>query len=315
MNIHLVNILFIWGDKLMNKRRNIYRGINKRRNNVAKGAVLGLAIIGIVGGAIYLKNSDFSLYDKIKDLSLFNKASLEIQEFTYDDIEKKDNKDQEEKNSTVVKNEDSKLATVENWDLYSIQIAAIDNQEELKKIDNKLKEMDIPFSIIEIDKVKKVQTYASFKEEESRKYLEQVKAEFPDAFISKLEVPLLSLQYTDKYSYVEDICNELNNLITNFKEESGFWDKNEGNIDQSEYKNIINSRMDILSKLEKQAKKIDYKGMDGFKENLLNYTKSVRDKSEESLKLSQENKNNISKSLFMSSMQGYYNFVNSIKTI
>ncbi|WP_373598814.1 hypothetical protein [Paraclostridium bifermentans] len=299
----------------MNKRRNIYRGINKRRNNVAKGAVLGLAIIGIVGGAIYLKNSDFSLYDKIKDLSLFNKASLEIQEFTYDDIEKKDNKDQEEKNSTVVKNEDSKLATVENWDLYSIQIAAIDNQEELKKIDNKLKEMDIPFSIIEIDKVKKVQTYASFKEEESRKYLEQVKAEFPDAFISKLEVPLLSLQYTDKYSYVEDICNELNNLITNFKEESGFWDKNEGNIDQSEYKNIINSRMDILSKLEKQAKKIDYKGMDGFKENLLNYTKSVRDKSEESLKLSQENKNNISKSLFMSSMQGYYNFVNSIKTI
>lgn len=303
----------------MNKRRNIYRGINKRRNNVAKSAVIGLVILSVAGGAIYLKNSDFSLYDKIKDkiqsLSLFNKDDLKIQEFTYDDIEKKDNKEQEEKNSAVVKNEDSKLATVENWDLYSIQIAAIDNQEELKKIDNKLKELDIPFSIIEIDKVKKVHTYSSFEEAQSRKHLEEIKEEFPDAFISKLEVPLLSLQYTDKYAYVEEICNELNNLITNFKEESGFFDKNEGNIDQSEYKNIINGRMDILSNLEKQAKKIDYKGMDGFKENLLDYTKSVKEKSEESLKLSQENKNSIIKSLLMSSMQGYYNFVNSIKTI
>lgn len=303
----------------MNKRRNIYRGINKRRNNVAKSAVIGLVILGVAGGAIYLKNSDFSLYDKIKDkiqsLSLFNKDDLKIQEFTYDDIEKKDNKEQEEKNSAVVKNEDSKLATVENWDLYSIQIAAIDNQEELKKIDNKLKELDIPFSIIEIDKVKKVHTYSSFEEAQSRKHLEKIKEEFPDAFISKLEVPLLSLQYTDKYAYVEEICNELNNLITNFKEESGFLDKNEGNIDQSEYKSIINGRMDILSNLEKQAKKIDYKGMDGFKENLLDYINSVKEKSEESLKLSQENKNNIIKSLLMSSMQGYYNFVNSIKTI
>lgn len=303
----------------MNKRRNIYRGINKRRNNVAKSAVIGLTILAVAGGVIYLKNSDFSLYDKINDkmqnLSLFNKDDLEIQEFTYDDIKKEDNKDQGEKQSAVVKNVDSKLATVENWDLYSIQIAAIDNQAELNKIDNKLKELDIPFSIIEIDKIKKIHTYSSFEEAETRKHLEGIKVEFPDAFISKLEVPLLSLQYTDKYSYVEEICNELNKLITNFKEESGIWDKNEGNIDQSEYKNIINNRMDILSSLEKQAKKIDYKGMEGFKENLLNYTKSLKEKSEKSLKLSQENKNNMIKSLLMSSMQGYYNFVNSIKTI
>ena len=303
----------------MNKRRNIYRGINKRRNNLAKSAFIGLTVLALFGGVIYLKNSNFSLYEKINDkiqnLSLFNKDDLEIQEFTYDDIKKEDNKDEGEKQSTVVKNVDSKLATVENWDLYSIQIAAIDNQAELNKIDNKLKELDIPFSIIEIDKIKKVHTYSSFEEDKSRKHLEEIKAEFPDAFISKLEVPLLSLQYTDKYSYVEKICSELNNLINNFKEESGIWDKNEDNINQLEYKNIIDNRMDILSSLEKQAKKIDYKGMEGFKQNLLNYTKSLKEKSKESLKLSKENKNNMIKSLLMSSMQGYYSFINSIKTI
>ncbi|MEG1059895.1 MAG: hypothetical protein RSE57_07000, partial [Clostridia bacterium] len=80
-------------------------------------------------------------------------------------------------------------------------------------------------------------------------------------------------------------------------------------------KNIINSRLETLSKLEKHAKSINYEGMKGFKENLLTYTKSIEDKSKESLNKVEQDKNYVGESLFISSMQGYYSFVNSIKTI
>ena len=297
----------------MNKRRNIYRGINKRRNNVAKGFTLGLVIVSIAGGILFIKSKDFSLSEKISNLNLFDKKESNIQEFSYDDLVDKSDKNKE--TTSAVKSENSKLATVANWDMYSIQIAAIDNKEELNKIKDKLNELKIPFSIVDIDNIKKVQTSISFKEEESRKQLENIKKDFSDAFISKLEVPLLSLEYTEKYAYVEDICNDLNELINNFKEESSFWDKSENDINKANYKNIINNKLEILSKLEKHTKKINYKGMKGFKENLSVYIKSVKDKSNESLKNVEKGQYYISKSLFMSSMQEYYSFVNSIKTI
>ncbi|MGL5755147.1 MAG: hypothetical protein ACRCYC_07450 [Paraclostridium sp.] len=297
----------------MNKRKNIYRGMNRRRNNTAKVISLGLVIACIAGGVIFVKKSDFSIAEKISNLNFLSKKNTSIQEFSYDDVVDKNNKSKDKQ--AEVKNEDAKVATVENFDIYSIQIAAIDNQAELDKIENKLNELKVPFSIVEIDSIKKVQTYASFTEEESRKHLDSIKKDFEDAFISKLEVPLLGLQYTEKYVYVEDICKEINNLITNFKEESKIWDKGDEGIDKEKYKNIINSRLETLSKLEKHAKSINYEGMKGFKENLLTYTKSIEDKSKESLKKVEQDKNYMGESLFISSMQGYYSFVNSIKTI
>ena len=299
----------------MNKRRNIYRGINKRRNNVAKGFTLGLVIVGIAGGVMFIKSKDFSLSEKISNLNFFDKKESKIQEFSYNDLVDKSDENKSKETTSAVKSENSKLATVSNWDMYSIQIAAIDNKEELNKIKDKLNKLKIPFSIVDIDNVKKVQTSISFKEEESRKQLENIKKDFSDAFISKLEVPLLSLEYTEKYAYVEDICNDLNELINNFKEESSFWDKSESDINKANYKNIIKNKLEVLGKLEKHTKKIDYKGMKGFKENLTVYIKSVKDKSNESLKNVEKDQYYISKSLFMSSMQEYYSFVNSIKTI
>ena len=55
--------------------------------------------------------------------------------------------------------------------------------------------------------------------------------------------------------------------------------------------------------------------MKGFKENLLKYTESVKDKSKNSMEMVEKDQFNISESLLMSSMQGYYSFINSIKSI
>ncbi|CEN75805.1 hypothetical protein [Paraclostridium sordellii] len=297
----------------MNKRRNIYRGMNRKRNNLVKGFTVGLVIIGIVGGATFIKLPKFNLLDKVSNFSIFNKEKTSVKEFSYNDVKDKINKSEENKKETVAEN--AKVATVDNLDIYSIQIAAIDNDEELKKIEQKLDELKIPFSIIDVDNVKKVQTYSSFEEGESRKNLESIKTNFSDAFVSKLEVPLLGLQYTDKYSYVEEICNELNNLISNFKEESKIWDKGEKSLNKEEYKNIINARLDIVGNLEKSSKKINYEGMVGFKENIIKYTTSVKEKSKASLKSIENDEYYIGESLFISSIQGYYSFIKSIKTI
>ena len=236
-----------------------------------------------------------------------------IEEFDYKDIV--DVNYSSDNTEVEVDNENVKVATVTNWDMYSIQIAAINNEEDINEIQSKLANSNIPFSIVEIDGVKKVQTYVSMDEDESRKYLELVKEQFSDAFVTKLEVPLVRLDYTDKYAYVEEICKELNNLINNFKEESEFWIKNNEIVDIKEYKSIQENRASILDNIEKQGKKINYDGMNAFKENLLNYASSMNDKSKESLKMIEDENYYVAKSLFMSSMQGYYSFINSIKAV
>ncbi len=251
----------------MNKRRNIYRGVNKRRNNGAKAIMTGVIVVCILGGVTFVKFFDFSnVIDKFKEMSSFiSKGSNAIEEFDYKDVigENKENgkTDSSDKVNSESSKNGAKVATIKNWDMYSVQIAAIDNEEELKQIEAKLSELKVPFSVVEVDGIKKVQTYVSLSEEECRKSLESVKKDFPDAFLSKLEVPLVGLHYTEKYSYVEEICNELNNLITNFKEESDFWVKNNEVVNIEEYKDIQEKRDKILSSLEKQGKKINYEGM------------------------------------------------------
>lgn len=299
----------------MNKRRNIYRGVNKRRNSLGKLMATGSIVICILGGAVFIKYFNLSsIKEKIKELTEFHLiGNSSVEEFDYKDIV--DVKDSSDNTEIEVDNENVKVATVTNWDMYSIQIAAINNEEDINEIQSKLANSNIPFSIVEIDGVKKVQTYVSMDEDESRKYLELVKEQFSDAFVTKLEVPLVRLDYTDKYAYVEEICKELNNLINNFKEESEFWIKNNEIVDIKEYKSIQENRASILDNIEKQGKKINYDGMNAFKENLLNYSSSINDKSKESLKMIEDENYYVAKSLFMSSMQGYYSFINSIKAI
>ena len=299
----------------MNKRRNIYRGVNKRRNSLGKLMATGSIVICILGGAVFIKQFNLSsIKEKIKELTEFHLiGNSSVEEFDYKDIV--DVNYSSDNTEVEVDNENVKVATVTNWDMYSIQIAAINNEEDINEIQSKLANSNIPFSIVEIDGVKKVQTYVSMDEDESRKYLELVKEQFSDAFVTKLEVPLVRLDYTDKYAYVEEICKELNNLINNFKEESEFWIKNNEIVDIKEYKSIQENRASILDNIEKQGKKINYDGMNAFKENLLNYSSSINDKSKESLKMIEDENYYVAKSLFMSSMQGYYSFINSIKAV
>ncbi|MGL5328264.1 MAG: hypothetical protein ACRDD7_03275 [Peptostreptococcaceae bacterium] len=305
----------------INKRRR-YRGMNKRSNTAHIRIFTVIFCLASVGGFGYIQLKNSKIFEKgiFRDISLeniFNKAEdekekeKENEEYVYDDVAKELEKEKE----TASENTDAQVATINGVTLYTIQVASLGEGQDLKSIEEKLKSSKIPYSVVEVDGVEKVQTYSSFNEEVTRSNLENVRKEFNDAFISELEVPILSLEYTSKYSYIENISKDLNLLIDNYKEETKFWESSKEKIDLKEYNNILTKRLEVVKNIQENANKIDYKEMNIFKENLIKYAKDVDSKINESSKSANEGNYDLSQSLLLSCVQGYYSFINSIKAI
>ena len=307
------------GGKQMNKRRTIYKGFNKKRKRKEIKVIAISLSIGLIGwyGYTNLKDYNFNLssFNIVSKLGELMPKNNKVEEFTYDDISDEVEKIKETSETNKSSNEDIKLAQIEGWDIYTVQVASVENSNDLNKVESLLKENKIPYSVLEIDNVKKIQTHGTFEKENARVYLEEVRTLYEDAFLSQVKVPMLSLEYTNKYSYVNDISKGINNLIGNFEEESKFWQENKENIDLSTYNNILTNRKNIISELEASANKIDYEGMISFKDNLVAYTKAISSKIEEASKSANEQNYHISQGLFLSSMQEYLEFINSMKQV
>ena len=216
-------------------KRKFYRNFNKRKKfNATKGITIMLCIC-IIGSYAYINLKDKGLSDKLESVSvmssiknlsvwdglkkLFNKSDV----ITSSDISSElgdleGNKDSEE---------NAKVASVNDMEIYTIQVASIENKNDLKKVEDVMQEYKFPSANMDLDNTKKVQVYASLKEDKVRENLEDTRTYFSDAFLTKIEIPMLSLQYTDSYSYMEDIAKGLNNLIENYKKESEYWDLGE----------------------------------------------------------------------------------------
>lgn len=311
-----------------NKRR--YKGFNKRCkiNHIRViTLIFCLSLIGVYGytklkdseilsGKIFSK---FNVVEKIKETSFLNIFKLsskkESEEYEYSDIsdEIKKVKNDKEVSSTEEKSE-VQVATIDGITMYTIQVASIGEGQDLKSVEEKLISSKVPYSVVEVNGVKKVQTYSSFDEKVARENLGNVRTIFNDAFISELSVPVLSLEYTDKYAYIEAISSDLNSLMLSYKEESKFLDSLKDNVDLKEYNNILTKRLDIVGNIQENAEKIDYAQMDIFKNNLIKYAKDVKDNINKSSKDANEDNLYLSKSLLLSSVQEYYTFINSIQT-
>ena len=299
----------------MNKRRTIYKGFNKKRKRKEIKVIAISLSIGLIGwyGYTNLKDYSFNLnsFNIVSKLGELMPKNNKVEEFTYDDISDEVEKIKETSETDKSSNEDIKLAQIEGWDIYTVQVASVEDSNDLNKVESLLKENKIPYSVLEIDNVKKIQTHGTFEKENARVYLEEVRTLYEDAFLSQVKVPMLSLEYTNKYSYVNDISKGINNLIGNFEEESKFWQENKENIDLSEYNNILTNRKNIISELEDSANKKDYEGMISSKDNIVAYTNAISSKIEEASKSANEQNYHISQGLFLSSMQEYLEFINS----
>ena len=315
--------------------KKIYKGLNKRRKFHFRKFITVVLCMALIVGYTYKKIKIDEVFKNInisKSLSsnlssivdklyfwqdpgseIFNLASTSTQKTdnsSQKNISNESNKEESKENSTA----NTEVAVVEGIDVYLIQVGSFDNNKDLNKMTSKLKEYKIPNSTVKIDGANKVQAYVSFNEEDVRSHLEKTKKIVDDAFITKLEIPVLSLEYTEEYSYIKNIADSLNSLLKNYQEESNYINKNRKNLDSQEYKKILSKRENILDKLENEVNKIDYKELDSFKTNLLSYTSQVRGNiSNYGDKIDTDDEYKY-EALLMSSIQMYYEFINQIKT-
>ena len=302
-------------------KRKFYRNFNKRKKFNGTRVVTVVLCLGIVGTYSYinLKDNDFmsklgnvNVVSSIKNASvwdgirkLFDKSNVITSsniESELKEIEKEDKENNEE---------NTQVASVSNMVVYTIQVASLEDKSDLKKIEEVMNEYKIPSSSMTIDNSQKIQVYSSFDEYKVKANLEKTRTYFSDAFLTKIEVPMLSLEYTNSYSYMKEIADGLNDLIKNYQKESQYWD--EGKNDLQNYNKILTSRKIILENLKKSTQKIDYYKMDKFKNNLISYIDEVQNNILTSSKNANENKGYISESLLLSSVQQYYLFVQSMK--
>lgn len=315
--------------------KKIYKGLNKRRRFHPRKYITIILCMALIIGYGYKKiklDEVFKNIDISKNVSslvnklyfwqdpvseIFNLASTSTQKIdnsSQKNVTDKSNEEKSQKSSTADNSStNTEVAVVDGIDVYLIQVGSFDNNKDLNKITARLKENKIPNSSIKIDGANKVQAYISFNEEDVRNNLEKTKKIVDDAFLTKLEIPVLSLEYTEEYSYIKDIADNLNSLLKNYEEESNYLNKNKDNLDSREYKKILTKRENILDKLENEVNKINYKELDSFKTNLLSYTSQIRDNiSKYGDKIDTKNEYKY-ETLLISSIQMYYEFINEIK--
>lgn len=302
-------------------KRKFYKNFNKRKKFNGTRVVTVTLCLCIVGTYAYinLKDNDFmdklgkinvvsaiknaSIWDGFKNI--FDKSSV----ITSSTIESQLNEvEKEDKDETQ---ENSQVASVNEMLVYTIQVASLEDKNDLKKIEEVMNQYKIPSSSMTIDKSEKIQVYSSFDETKVRNNLEKTKTYFSDSFLTKIEVPMLSLEYTDSYSYMKDIASGLNDLIENYQKEGQYWDGNKNDL--ATYNEILTNRKTILENLKKNTQKIDYSKMDKFKNNLISYIDNTQNNILTSSKNANENKGYVSQSLLLSSIQQYYLFVQSMK--
>ena len=307
-------------------KRKFYRNFNKRKKFNGTRVVTVILCLGIVGTYAYinLKDNDFmdklasiNMVSSIKNISigdafknLFNKSDVITSSNIKSQLEEIENKDQENETSDNSK-DNAKVASVNKLVIYTIQVASLEDNSDLKKIEEVMNEYKIPSSSMSIDNCEKIQVYSSFDENKVRINLQKTKTYFSDAFLTKIEVPMLSLQYTDGYAYMKNIADGLNNLIENYQKESEYWDQNKNDLQS--YNEILTSRKTILESLKKNTQKINYSKMDKFKNNLISYIDECQNNILISSKNANENKGYVSEGLLLSSIQQYYVFVQSMK--
>lgn len=302
-------------------KRKFYKNFNKRKKFNGTRVVTVTLCLCIVGTYTYinLKDNDFiyklgkvNVVSTIKNASiwngfknLFDKSSVITSstiESQLEEIEKDDGNETEA---------NSQVASVNEMVVYTIQVASLEDKNDLKKIEEVMNEYKIPSSSMTIDSSEKIQVYSSFDENEVRNNLEDTRTYFSDAFLTKIDVPMLSLEYTDSYSYMKDIADGLNDLIKNYQNEGEYWDNNKNDLEA--YNEILTNRKTILENLKKNTQKIDYSKMDKFKNNLISYIDESQNNILTSSKNANENKGYVSQGLLLSSIQKYYVFVQSMK--
>ena len=205
---------------------------------------------------------------------------------------------------------------IDGLEIYSIQVGSVKNHKEAENIANNLESASIPNYVHKKEDAYKIYTYVSLKDSNVRKYLENIRSSYSDAFISKIEVGSIDLEYTKKYEYMNDVCKDLNLMIENMKQESQFWNEYKmGKSNYDDYIKIMNNKSKIVDSLTKNSKKFKGKDTENFEKKLSEFCEWDKGNIESVNKnLGNDNLKSCEK-LFLSSLFYYNEFINKIKNI
>ncbi|SHG99385.1 hypothetical protein [Tepidibacter thalassicus] len=215
-----------------------------------------------------------------------------------------------------IESDDKNSRFIDSFTIYSIQVGSLKDYGKVDLVKKDLDENLIPNYVLKKDNAYKIYSYTFLDENCIRNLLSGVKENYTDAFISKIKVSGIKLEYTDKYFYMDDIYRELKLMNENMKRESKFWyEYTIGTFKRENYISIINEKKKIVDSLTKNIQNIQYENAENFKNNL----KEFCEKYANSVKEIEENfeKGNMysCEKLFLSGLFDYYNFINKLKTV
>ncbi len=222
----------------------------------------------------------------------------------------------EDENKKNIEMEGEIKKEINGFEIYSIQVASVNDNKEARDIVSNLDSAFIPNHVHEKEGSYKVYTYTSLQESNVRRYLESIRASYSDAFISKIEVGSIDLEYTKKYEYMNEVCKNLELMIENMNQESQFWNEYKlGTSNYNEYIKIINSKSKIVDSLTKNSKKFKEKDTENFEKEMSKFCERSRKNTKYvNGYLKNENLKSCEK-LFLSSLFDYNEFINKIKKI
>ncbi|WP_099187585.1 SPOR domain-containing protein [Tepidibacter mesophilus] len=260
--------------------------MNKRYRKQRKSLLIFFLIIPLIASWATSKY----VFSKLSDKKTINAVKIEVK----DEIKKQ----------------------INGFWIYSIQVASVNDYKEAQSIVNNLESTDIPNYVHEKEGSYKIYIYTSLKESNARRYLENIKSSYSDAFISKIQIGSMDLEYTKKYEYMNDVCKDLELMIENIKQESKFWNEYKlGTSNYDDYINLINNKSKLVDSLTKNLKKFKGKETENFEKQMSKFCEYNR-KNVESVNLNLKNGNLKScENLFLSSLFQYNEFINKIKNI
>ena len=150
-------------------KRKFYRNFNKRKKFNGTRVVTVVLCLAIIGTYTYINLKDKNFMDKLGNINMVSsirKASIwgglknifdKSNVITSSNIESQlkeienDNKDKKDEE------ESTKVVSVNEMVIYTIQVASLENESELKKIEEVMNENKIPSSSMSIDNSEKIQ--------------------------------------------------------------------------------------------------------------------------------------------------------------
>ncbi|SHJ53092.1 hypothetical protein [Tepidibacter formicigenes] len=219
-------------------------------------------------------------------------------------------------NAVKIENNNKNIRYLDSFIIYSIQVGSLSDYEKVKLVKKDLDENLIPNYVLKKEGTYKIYSYTLLDENHIRNLLGGIKENYTDAFISKIKVSGINLEYTGKYSYMDDIYKELKLMNDNMKKESKFWyEYTMGTSKYENYINIINERKKIVDSLTKNIENIQDKNIENFKNKLSEFCEKYAKHIEEINENLGNNNMYSCEKLFLSGMFDYYNFINTLKNI